>query len=136
MVTPLQQRIYDFIHQYIQEHSYSPALVEIARGIGISPKSVSLISRCIDALKAAGKLRSHSKGYRSTQVIDSNQFSLPLRASLGMGIMTTIHGNRAIDLAALLINDEHFLLEMKDNSMTSAGVFKDDFMICKQEKYA
>lgn len=78
-MSPLQQKVYEFIRDSITEHEFSPTLEEIATGIGISPRSVSLISRCVHALVQSGKLRFYKKGYRNIQVVNKqDSFSLPL----------------------------------------------------------
>ena len=69
MITPLQKKIYDYISSFISENDQSPSLVEIAQGIGISPKSISLISRSIHSLVSAGRLKLDKKGYRNIKSV-------------------------------------------------------------------
>ena len=86
MVTPVQQKIYTFIQQYTDDNGFSPSLTEIASGIGISPNSISLISRSIHTLVAAGRLRFHKKGYRSIQVVTDKRFTLPVVGRIAAGV--------------------------------------------------
>lgn len=133
MVTPVQQKIYKFIQQYITEHGYSPSLAETARGIGISSNSISLISRHIHALVAAGKLKFHKKGYRNIQVVgvnDSN--SLPLLGRIAAGVpIEAIEDKQTIDLGALFKGNDRFILEVKGDSMIEEGIFDGDLVICR-----
>src|SRR5690348_3254635 len=101
MVTPIQQRIYEFVSDHVAEAGYSPSLTEIARGIGISPKSISLISRNIHALVAAGRLSFHKKGYRNITV--SKPAALPLLGRIAAGSpIEAIPEPDSLDLAPIL----------------------------------
>lgn len=136
MVTPLQQKIYEFICSFIEQNAYSPSLVEIARGIGISPHSISLVSRHIHALVQTGRLKFHKKGYRNIQVAEAKDCSLPLmgRIAAGEPIEAIIDKHR-VDFSALL-REDHFVLEVKGESMIEEGIFDGDFVICKPIKQA
>lgn len=132
MVTPTQLKVYEFIQQYTQEHEYSPSLKEIARGIGISPNSISLISRSIHALVQAGRLKFHKKGYRNIQIVDTND-SLPIMGRIAAGTpIEAIEDKRSLDFGALFKGNNHFVLEVKGNSMIDEGIFDGDYVICRQ----
>jgi repressor LexA len=138
MVTPLQQKIYDYICQYIDQNHYSPSLAEIANGIGISPNSISLISRSIHALIEAGRLKFHKKGYRNLQVVEREEgLLLPLVGRIAAGIpIEAIQDKQMINLSAWLKGDDHFVLEVKGDSMIGEGILDGDLVICKQAKQA
>lgn len=137
MVTPTQHRIYEYICQYIQQNGYSPSLEEVARGIGISPTSISLVSRSIHTLVASGRLRFHKKGYRNIQVVDKQSFSLPLVGRIAAGApIEAMEDKQTIDFSALLKSENHFLLEVKGESMVEEGILDGDFVICKHTPQA
>lgn len=137
MTTPLQHKIYEYIRQYIESLGYSPSLEEIARGIGISPKSISLVSRHIHALVAEGKLGFHKKGYRNIQIVENDDFSLPLLGRIAAGSpIEAIENRQSLDFSAFLKSDQHFVLEVKGDSMIDEGIFDGDFVICKHRKHA
>lgn len=138
MVTPVQQKVYAFISQYIDQHAYSPSLVEIARGIGISPNSISLISRSIHALVEAGRLKFHKAGYRNIQVVAADRpYSLPLMGRIAAGRpIEAIEMRETVDLSAILKDEDHFVLEVKGDSMVEEGIFDGDLVICKHVKQA
>lgn len=137
MTTPLQGRIYDFIQQYIFLHGYSPSLREIARGIGISPNSISLVSRSIHALAAAGRLEFHKKGYRNIQVCGSSELSLPLIGRIAAGApIEAIENRQVIDLGRIVRGEDHFALEVKGDSMVEEGILDGDLVICKRAEQA
>ncbi len=49
--TPKQQEVYRFLVDFIKQNNYSPTQKEIARGINISEKSISCITRYLDELE-------------------------------------------------------------------------------------
>ncbi len=139
MVTPTQQKIYTFVCQYIEQKGYSPSLVEIANGIGISANSISLVSRGIHALIDAGKLKFYKKGYRNLQVATQALPSLALpvvgRIAAGEPIEALAEAERYVDFARLL-NDDRFVLEVKGDSMVEEGILDGDFVICRSVRQA
>lgn len=136
-MTPTQKKIYQYIQSYIEEHGYSPSLVEIAEGIGISPKSISLISRCIHALVDAGLLRFHKKGYRNIEVVSETKAGLPLMGRIAAGTpIEAIEQRQHIDLAALFSGSDHFALEVKGDSMIEEGILDGDLVICRPAQRA
>lgn len=134
MVTPVQQKVYEYIQEHIGEHGYSPSLSEVARGIGISPKSISLISRSIHALVAAGRLKFDKKGYRKVQVASC---TLPLMGRIAAGTpIEAIEDRQHVDLGALIKDQNHFALEVRGDSMVDEGILDGDLVICRHAKDA
>lgn len=137
MVTPVQQRVYEFISDHVAQEGFSPSLTEIARGIGISPKSISLISRSIHALVEAGRLKFHKKGYRNITVSYPDPLNLPLVGRIAAGTpIEAIADHQTLDLSRLLKKPNHFVLEVKGSSMVDEGIFDGDYVICRQVKEA
>jgi len=137
MVTPVQQRVYEYIQDHIGEHGYSPSLSEVARGIGISPKSISLISRSIHALVDAGRLQFGKKGYRSVEVSSAGSLVLPLMGRIAAGTpIEAIEDRQSVDLGKLLHGPDHFALEVRGESMVDEGIFDGDLVICRHAKDA
>src|SRR4051812_10625296 len=124
MVTPLQHKIYEFIRQYKEEHGYAPTLVEITEGIGISPKSISLVSRSIHALAASGRLKISNRGYRNIEVVlDPEGKSLPLLGRIAAGEpIEAFEDKRIICLGDVLGGPGRFALEVKGDSMIEDGI--------------
>lgn len=136
-ITPLQHKIYDFISDYLAQHGYAPALAEIAVGIGVSPKSISLISRSVHALVAAGRLKLGEKGYRNISLASTSQVCLPLLGRIAAGApIAAIEDKQSIDLPALLYADDRFILEVKGDSMIDEGIFDGDWVICRHTQHA
>lgn len=135
MTTPVQQKVYEYIQTHIDMHGYSPSLVEVAQGIGISPKSISLISRSIRALVDAGRLKM-GKGYRKVQMVECDQpYSLPLLGRIAAGApIEAIEDRNSVDLGGLLQGRDHFALEVHGDSMIDEGIWDGDLVICRQAK--
>lgn len=138
MTTPTQQRVFDFIQTHLDREGYSPSLSEIARGIGLSPKSVSLISRCIKALTAAGKLTQESgSGYRRVQLTPSSSFELPITGRIAAGSpIEALEDKKTINLQPLFQNPSHFILQVTGDSMIDDGILDGDLVICRQSSQA
>ena len=136
-MTPLQQKVYQFIQQYLETHAYSPSLTEIATGIGISPNSISLISRTIHALIDAGRLSFHKKGYRSLRLVETESGALPLLGRIAAGApIEAIEQKQTINLSALFPASDHFVLEVKGDSMMEEGIQDGDWVICRRAQQA
>lgn len=132
-MTPLQHKIHGFIGEYINQNGYSPSLTEIASGIGISPNSISLISRNIHALVAAGELKFNRKGYRNVQL--GSDPALPIVGKIAAGTpIEAIENRQTIDFSSLFKQNEHFMLEVKGDSMIEEGILDGDYVICKPIK--
>lgn len=133
-MTPLQHKIHGYIGEYINQHGYSPSLTEIASGIGISPNSISLISRNIHALVAAGELKFNRKGYRNIQLGETDP-AVPVIGRIAAGTpIEAIENRQTIDLTSLFNQDEHFMLEVKGDSMVEEGILDGDYVICRPTK--
>lgn len=136
-ITPLQHKIYAFISGYLETHGYSPSLAEIAQGIGVSPKSVSLISRSIHALVAAGRLQLDKKGYRNITLTTANRVSLPLLGRIAAGApIAAIENRQSINLQEVLYGEDRFILEVQGDSMIEEGILDGDWVICRQTQQA
>ncbi len=137
MSTPLQNKIYQFITAYLDAHGYSPSFEEIAIGVGMSARSVSLVSRSVHALVNEGRLVFYKKGHRNLKLPDSNSLSLPVLGKIAAGSpIEAIPDYRAIDVGWLLKGETHFVLEVKGDSMIDEGILNGDFVICKHTSVA
>ena len=137
MTTPTQYKIYQFVTQFIQEKGFAPSLHEIA-GIGISPRSLSLVSRYLRVLEEDGLLSMGKKGYRKVQLKQvSSSTSLPLVGRIAAGApIEAIANNETIDLAELFGGDNLYVLEVKGDSMIEEGIWSGDKVICKRQDTA
>ena len=131
MVTPVQQRVYEYIETHLQREGHSPSFTEIARGIGISPKSISLISRCVHALTNAGKLTTEGKGYRRLQLVTNNDYALPLAGSITPGAVLQALNQPMQSFRPLLQDKSHVVWQVVGDALMADGILDGDFIICK-----
>ena len=137
MTTPIQYRIYQFISEFIQEHGYSPVLTEIATGVGINPKSKSFISECVHALVKDGLLSLGPKHKSRNIQIAKPVTALPFLGRIAAGApIEAIQDTEYIDIATIFAGAEHYILEVKGNSMIDEGIQDGDKVICKQQNTA
>ena len=135
-MTPIQYKIYQFIHDFIEKHGYAPLLKEVAVGVGISPKSKSFVSRCVHMLTEKGLLAMDGEG-RPRNIKLVGGLSLPLVGRIAAGApIEAIAQTETLDLGALLVADNHFVLEVKGDSMIDEGILDGDKIICKQQHSA
>ena len=79
MLTSTQQKIYEIIKKYVHENGFSPSLREIASILGVSTKSVSLISRYLTVLEQQGYIKLLPNRQRNIQLLDQPQMmGIPL----------------------------------------------------------
>lgn len=133
MITPLQHKVFLFIQDYIGKNTYAPSLTEIAQGIGISPKSISLISRAVHALAKDGKITLVGKGYRNIQLHDKpTGVTLPILGKIAAGTpIEAIPNKESLDLQALFQEADYFALRVQGDSMIEEGIFSGDLVICR-----
>lgn len=136
MITPTQQRIYQFIKQFIKEQGYSPSLVEIANGIGV--RSKSLISRYVHVLKKAGLLDLEPGCYRQVRLKPDRQ-TIPLMGRVAAGVPIEAIAQQTLDLNDLFAKQLHtplFALQVKGDSMIEEGIFDGDLIFCEAKENA
>jgi repressor LexA len=137
MTTPTQYKIYQFVTQFIQERGFAPSLNEIAIGIGISPRSLSLVSRYLKALEQDGLLSMGKTGYRNIQLKSSPGVNLPLLGRIAAGSpIEAVARNETIDFLELFGKEDLYALEVKGDSMIEEGIFEGDKVICRRQDTA
>jgi repressor LexA len=130
-MSPLQYKIYNFIKDYLVEYGYSPSLSDIARGIGISHRSKSLISRYVHVLVKDGWLLLDKKKYRKIRLAFSSQYHLPVIGKIVAGTPIKIISQQTfLDLASILYKEGYFILEVEGNFMQEEGILSGDKIIC------
>lgn len=134
MVTPTQQKIIQFIQNYIRDNGLSPTLIEIAQGIGI--RSKSLISRYVHALVEQGEIELGEGGTRRIRVKQpANTLKLIGRIAAGEPI-EAITQEESIILTDLLGGEDRYALQVKGNSMIDEGILDGDIVVCEKRHSA
>lgn len=135
MTTDFQANLYEFISQRINESGYSPSFSEITAGLGISPRSKSLITRSLRVLEKEGKLILKKQGRHLQISLSTKQLLLLGRISAGVPI-EAISEPQVLDINKLIDGDNLFGLEVKGTSMIEEGILDGDLIICQRTEMA
>lgn len=140
MLTSTQQKIYEIIKKYVQENGVSPSLREIASILGVSTKSVSLISRYLTVLEQQGYIKLLPNRQRNIQLVDrepSTMMGIPLLGRIAAGKpIEAITDHAVLDFQPFFRDDKLFALEVKGDSMIDDGIFDGDKVICRSQQTA
>ena len=136
MLTDSQRKTYQFIHQYIQKHGYSPKLPEIAKGIGI--RSIGVIHRYLQALIEEGLIAITPHKHRGIQLIAQKQpHHLALVGKIAAGKpIEAISLPQELNLSALFAGENRYALRVQGDSMIEEGILDGDIVICRHSNTA
>ena len=139
-LSKMQQRIYDFIAETIQEQGYPPSVREIGDAVGLkSPSTVHFHLKHLEEMGVIGK--SAGKGRAITLTQEPQE---PLEARIP--IVGHVAAGSPI-LAQECIEDyltfdtggrpeEYFALRVRGESMINAGILPDDLVVVRQQRTA
>jgi repressor LexA len=135
MLTTTQQRIYDYIKNYLTKHGYAPTLVEIAQKIDV--RSKSLISRYVHVLEQQGYIEYGKKGHRNIALPKKTKNRLPLLGRIAAGQpIEAIEQHEYIEFDHLLKGKNYYALQVKGDSMIDEGILDGDIVICEKRETA
>ena len=148
MLTERQQQVLDYISQTTVGRGYPPSVREIGDAVGLS--SPSSVHANLNALVEAGAIRKDPSKPRAIVVIDPAAPTAPSsdndrirdvpvlgRIAAGTPILAAEHVEEVLPLPVDLVgNDPVFLLEVKGDSMTGAGIFDGDLVAVRSQKDA
>ncbi|ALP53641.1 hypothetical protein Tel_11135 [Candidatus Tenderia electrophaga] len=132
MLTALERKILNFIGEYLRENGgRSPTLSEIGEGCGV--KSVGTIHRYIASIEDKGFLEKARSGWRT--LLAPNE--LPFKGIIAAGKpIEAVEQNESIDLSALLVQPDCFLLKIEGDSMIDSGILDGDLVVIKPAQTA
>ena len=139
-LSKMQQRIYDFIAQTIQEQGYPPSVREIGDAVGLkSPSTVHFHLKHLEELGVIGKSAGKGRAITLTeQPQEPMEDRIPIVGHVAAGTpilaqeciedyLTFDTGGRA---------DEYFALRVRGESMINAGILPDDLVVVRQQRTA
>lgn len=132
----LEERIVDYIQEYIDEYSVSPTVREIANNFGCAPSN---IQRYIDRLSSEGKLNRLGTRQFETKLNNSPLIHIPLVGVIACGspILAEQNIQSYIPMRRSIVGiGEFFALTAKGDSMVDAGIDDGDIVIVKIQNYA
>jgi repressor LexA len=132
MLTNLEQRMLNFIGEYLRQNAgRSPTLAEIGDGCGVS--SVGTVHRYLKSIEDKGFLDRARAGWR-TRLAPSE---LPFCGSVAAGTpIEAIDQAETIDLMALLVQPDCYVLRVAGDSMLERGILDGDLVIIKSARTA
>ena len=142
-LTNRQQKVLDFITNYLRDTGYPPTVREIAGEFKISSKGAydHLI-----AIEKKGYIRRNPAKPRAIELMDfvpgrayGPVIEIPVvgRVAAGEPLLASQNIERTITLSNDLIRtEEPFALKIKGESMMGAGILEGDYVIVKQQQDA
>ena len=130
-LTPRQQRVLNFIRDFIEETGMPPTRAEIARDLGF--KSANAAEEHLRALERKGAIALMAGTSRGIRLCDSlrDQMGLPLvgRVAAGHPILAEQHIEARYQIDPGMFNPKpHYLLQVHGMSMRDAGILDGDLV--------
>ena len=146
-ITPKQQKIYDFIQSFQQDHGYPPSVREIGEYVGLkSPSTVHFHLKGLEEAgiitKAEGKTRAITLPAAPNRAVaeESNARAdrIPVVGSVAAGspilAEECIEDYLTFDTQGL--SGEHFALKVRGESMVGAGILPNDLVVVHRQQEA
>jgi len=146
-ITKRQREVYDFIHDFVQGHGYSPSFEEIGAGLGLS--SLATVHKHVSNLERKGLLKRDYNRSRSIDVLPARgllrrqpkpappEFALPLlgRIAAGQPIEAVPQGE-TISLGDITRSKDVFVLQVKGQSMKDEHIVDGDYVLVEKANTA
>lgn len=141
-----QERILAYIQQEIQVRGYAPSVREIGEAVGL--KSTSTVHGHLTRLEKKGLLHRDAMKPRAMGLakagmsIDEAEHvvcQLPVvgRVAAGQPILAEESIEDFMPLPVDFVGEgEHFILQIRGDSMIQAGIFHDDYIVVRRQQHA
>ena len=135
-----QARILAYIREEIQSKGYPPSVREIGQAVDL--KSTSTVHGHLNRLERKGRLHREAMKPRTIDVIRDDKpqmMKLPIlgKVAAGVPILAEENAEGFVQLPDEIIGSgEHFVLEIRGESMISAGIMNGDFVVVKRQQTA
>ena len=132
-----QQRILDYIHNYIEVNGYSPSVREIGQAVDL--KSTSTVHGHLTRLEKKGLLHRESMKPRT---IDLKREEKPVvkklpvlgKVAAGSPILAEETADEFITLPDSFVGrGDHFVLEIRGESMITTGIMNGDYVVVRRQ---
>jgi len=142
-LTPTQEKVFDFLKDFLRERGFPPTLREIASHFGLrGPKAPQ---KTLNILERKGYIRKVPGGSRAIEILSYPQFSLthilsvPIvgRVQAGEPLLAIENIEGYINLDRSLVSSgDVFLLRVQGDSMIEAHIQDGDFALVKPQPNA
>jgi repressor LexA len=146
-ITKRQREVYDFIHDFVQQHGYSPSFEEIGKGLNLS--SLATVHKHISNLERKGLLKRDYNRSRSIDLLPARglfrkqgrpvamEFALPLLGRIAAGQpIEAVQQGETISLGDLTRSKDVFVLQVKGQSMKDEHIVDGDFVLVEKASSA
>ena len=142
-LTPTQEKVFEFLKDFLREKGFPPTLREIASHFGLKgPKGPQ---KALNILERKGYIRKVPGGSRAIEILSYPQFSLThilsvpivgrVRAGEPILAIENIEGYINLD-RSLVSSGDVFLLRVQGDSMIEAHIQDGDFALVKPQPNA
>jgi repressor LexA len=127
-----RERILEFVRTYTEEHGFAPSIREIGKAVDI--RSTKAVKYHLDIMVDEGLLQRTDRQARALCTAHKPD-SLPLigRIAAGSPLLAVENVETQVSLARFR---DCFLLRVKGNSMTGAGIMDEDMVIVRPQSTA
>lgn len=136
-----QQRILDYIEKYVEVNGYAPSVREIGQAVDL--RSTSTVHGHLNRLEKKGLLRREAMKPRTIDVHRGDEKpalkKLPVlgKVAAGSPILAEETAGEFMSLPEeMLGRGDHFVLEIRGDSMITAGIMNGDFVVVKKQETA
>ena len=142
-LTERQERVYDFIVDYVKEHPYPPTVREIQRFLKV--KSTSTVHYALNGLYAAGFISKSGGKMRAIELLNQEDFSgqvlmAPVIGSIAAGEPILAEQNISdyypLPASMATSSSRFFILKVQGQSMIKAGILDNDYVVVEQRETA
>lgn len=133
-LTPMQEKIYNYLQQAIATQGYAPSVREIGLAVGL--KSPSTVHFHLTHLEEAGLInKSQGKGRAITLAQPKQENQIPVLGHVAAGnpilAQEYIEDYLAFDTGGRV--DEFFALRVRGFSMKDVGILPDDLVVVRRQ---
>ena len=135
-----QQRILDYIENYVDVNGYPPSVREIGQAVDL--KSTSTVHGHLTRLEKKGLLHREAMKPRTIDIVRDDKpvmEKLPIlgKVAAGTPILAEENADGFVTLPDTIVGrGEHFVLEIRDESMIMAGIMNGDFVVVRRQRTA
>lgn len=138
-LTPAQERVYQFLRNYVDRHGYAPSYEEIRSGLGF--QSLNAVFKHLKQIEERGYIRIAGKNKkRALELVplQTSSESIPLLGAVAAGIpIEAVEIPESIEVPGnFLGNGNNFALRVKGDSMIDDGIREGDILIITKQPNA
>ena len=145
-ITRRQRQVYDYIHNFVQTHGYSPSFEEIGEGMGLS--SLATVHKHVSNLEKKGLLKRDYNRSRSIDVLPprgrmkqsmamNSATALPLLGRIAAGQpIEALQNPETISLADFTRSRDVYVLQVRGDSMQDEHIVDGDYVLVENTKIA